>query len=765
MTDSSTSARIGVLTSGGDSPGMNAAVRAVVRSGLNAGAEVYAIHEGWLGAVTGRDFIRPMGWQDVSGIMQRGGTLIGTARCAEFREYDGRHRAVRNLLNAGIDRLVVIGGDGTLTGANELRSEWPQHLRDLLAAGEVTEQAVRRHPVLMLTGLVGSIDNDLVGTDMTIGTDSALHRITDAVDAIASTAASHQRVFVVEVMGRNCGYLALMSALAGGADYVLVPEDPPAEDWPARLCALIRRTREAGRRDTIIVVAEGAIDRGGTRITCDDVRTVIRDRLGQDARITNLGHVQRGGTPSAYDRWMASMVGVAATDELLSAGPDSEPVVIGVRRNVVVRRRLMWAVEQTKQVAALMAQQRYEDALVVRGAGFQRSLELFRKISEADPTVSPTASSKRIAILHCGSLAPGMNTAVWSAVRLGIDRGHVMLGVPDGFRGLLAGKAMPFQWGDVDGWAGRGGAALGTSRLVPDVEHLPEIARAIASERIDALMVIGGFDAYEAVQLLLRQRPNHPAFAIPIALLPASIDNDLPGWKMSIGADSALNVDTEALDRAKQAASAHRSCFVVETMGRRCGFLALMSGLAAGAERVYLHEEGTTIATLAEDVRQMRAAFEQGQRFYLVVRNEAAHEHYTTDFLARLFEAESGDRYGVRTLVIGHVQEGPNPSPFDRMSAARLAGRGIDFLTDQLAAGTDEAGFPGDQIEGTLMEPLHRLPPLIDTENRRPIDPWWLKLRSASAKVNERRFTDNPLGSAPGEQAARRCRENRKFRG
>ena len=754
MTDHRTSTRIGVLTSGGDSPGMNAAVRAVVRSGLNARAEVYAIYEGWLGAVTGGDLIRPMGWQDVSGILQRGGTIIGTARCAEFREYDGRRRAVANLLRAGIDRLVVIGGDGSLIGANELRIEWPQHVAELLAEGEISDATARAHPVLMLTGLVGSIDNDLVGTDMTIGTDTALHRITNAVDAIASTAASHQRVFIVEVMGRNCGYLALMSALAGGADYVLTPEDPPAEDWPQHLCSLIRRTRAAGRRDTIIVVAEGALDRTGAKITCDAVRDAIRDQLGQDARITNLGHVQRGGTPSAYDRWMASMVGVAATDELLAAGPDSDPVVIGVRRNAVIRQPLMQAVEQTKKVATLMAEQRYSEALEVRGAGFQRSLELFRTISEADPTVNPTPDSKRIAILHCGSLAPGMNTAVWAAVRLGIDRGHVMLGIPDGFRGLKGGQIRPLRWGDVDGWVGRGGAVLGTSRFVPEADQLDEIAHAIETEQIDALLLVGGFDAYEAAQLLLTHRSNHPAFRIPIALLPASIENNLPGWKMSIGADSALNVATESLDRVKQAASAHRCCFVVETMGGSCGFLALLSGLAAGAERVYLNEDGYTIATLSEDVRQMRAAFEQGRRFYLVVRSESAHPHYTTDFLARMFKAESDDLYGVATLVIGPVQEGPNPSPFDRMSAARLAGRGIDFLTAQLAAGTHEAAFPGDQIEGALMEPLQQFAPLIDAAHRRTLDPWWLQLHETSKKVNARRFAEIPLGSAPGEQRA-----------
>ena len=237
---------------------MNAAVRAVVRAGITAGAEVYGIYEGWQGAVDGGRFIRPMSWEDVSGIMIQGGTVIGTARCAAFRTPEGRRTAVLNLILAGIDRLVVIGGDGSLTGTDVLRDEWPDHIDALVSSGQITAQDAAEHPTLRVAGLVGSIDNDMVGTDMTIGTDSALHRITEAIDAIASTAASHQRSFVVEVMGRHCGYLALMSAIAGGADYAFIPERPPAADWHEHMATVLRRARNAGRRSSIVVVAEGA---------------------------------------------------------------------------------------------------------------------------------------------------------------------------------------------------------------------------------------------------------------------------------------------------------------------------------------------------------------------------------------------------------------------------------------------------------------------------------------------------------------------------
>ncbi len=264
---------IGVLTSGGDAQGMNAAVRAVVRAALHQGATVHAIYEGYQGMVDGGDRIRALDWNDAGGIMQRGGTVIGTARCAAFRTREGRLKAALNLVTRGIDRLVVIGGDGSLTGANLFRQEWPDLLAELVATGRDRPATGRRHPALAIVGLVGSIDNDFSGTDMTIGADTALHRITDALDQIGSTAASHQRTFVVEVMGRNCGYLALMGAISGGADWVLIPEKPArnrrlGDSRCARCCAA---GRAAGRRDSIVVVAEGARDRHGNPITSDYV--------------------------------------------------------------------------------------------------------------------------------------------------------------------------------------------------------------------------------------------------------------------------------------------------------------------------------------------------------------------------------------------------------------------------------------------------------------------------------------------------------------
>ncbi|AKT50712.1 6-phosphofructokinase [Arsenicicoccus sp. oral taxon 190] len=728
--------RIAVLTSGGDAQGMNAAVRAVVRTALHLGAEVFVIYEGYQGMVDGGDGIRLAGWDDVGNVLHRGGTVIGTFRSADFRERAGRMAAAAHLLEHGIDRLVVIGGDGSLSGLDLFRQEWPGLLADLVEQGRISAATAAAHPTLMIAGLVGSIDNDLVGTDMTIGADSALHRIVDAIDAIASTAASHQRSFVVEVMGRHCGYLALMSAIAGGCDYVLIPEHPPAPGWEERMCAELRRGRAAGRRDSIVIVAEGAQDRDGRPITAAYVRDTIEQRLGEDTRVTILGHVQRGGRPSAFDRWASTWLGYAAAHEVLSATAETVAPVVGIRGNRVVTVPLVEAVERTREVPAAIASGDYARAMALRGGSFTEMTQIFTEMSEP-PTPQVDGTPRRIGILHAGGLAPGMNTAARAAVRLGLDRGHTMLGIQGGYPGLRDGDIRELAWGDVEGWTAIGGAELGVRRSLPEVEHLYPIGRALEEHRVDALLVIGGWNAYVGAQTLWQERDRYPAFRIPMVCVPASIDNNLPGSELAVGADTALNAIVDALDRIKQSASARRRCFVVETMGRYCGYLALMGGLAGGAERVYLHEEGITLDDLQRDVQRLRSSFDAGRRLFLAVRNERSSEQYTLDFLARLFDQEGQERYDVRQAVLGHVQQGGDPSPFDRILATRLVAHAIDLLTGELAAGGQEAQLVGLVRGRVRATPLARMPELMDLVHRRPRDQWWLDLRPVVRAVSE----------------------------
>jgi 6-phosphofructokinase 1 len=231
--------RIGVMTSGGDAPGMNGAVRAVVRMSIAQNCEAYAILEGYEGLVQGGDMIKEMGWQDVRGFLSEGGTLIGTARCMAFMARPGRLTAAKNLILKGIDALIICGGDGSLTGADKFRDEWPGLVEELVQKGELTAEQVAPFKYLNIVGLVGSIDNDLSMTDATIGCYSSLGRICESVDYIDATAFSHQRAFVIEVMGRHCGWLALMAGVSTGADFVFLPENPPSTNWEEDMCKII----------------------------------------------------------------------------------------------------------------------------------------------------------------------------------------------------------------------------------------------------------------------------------------------------------------------------------------------------------------------------------------------------------------------------------------------------------------------------------------------------------------------------------------------
>ncbi len=279
--------RIGVLTSGGDAPGMNAAIRAVVRTGIAKGWEVFGVRQGYAGLMAASMALLKA--RDVSGIIQLGGTVLGSARCEEFKTEGGRLKALRALHQRDIEALVVIGGNGSQSGAHALSQ--------------------MGFPVV---GVASTIDNDLVGSEITIGVDTALNIALEAIDRLKVTASSHQRAFLIEVMGRNCGYLALMSGIAGGAEAVCIPE---VETDPEALAEELRDSYSRGKSHAVIVVAEGAT------YNADALMQYFREhreRLGFELRATTLGHVQRGGAPGAFDRLLATRLGAAATDRLSS---------------------------------------------------------------------------------------------------------------------------------------------------------------------------------------------------------------------------------------------------------------------------------------------------------------------------------------------------------------------------------------------------------------------------------------------------------------
>ena len=730
---------IAVLTSGGDAQGMNPAVRAVIRAALHKRYDVYAIYEGYKGMIAGGDFIRKVNWSSVGGILHQGGTVIGSARSELFRTLEGRRIAVQNLIERGIDNLVVIGGDGSLTGANLLRQEWTDHVQALLQDGTISGEVAERHKSISLTGLVGSIDNDMCGTDMTIGADSALFRITEAIDAIISTAASHQRTFVVKVMGRNCGYLALMASLACSADYVFIPEMPAKPGvWEDRMCKLLKAGREAGRRDSIVIIAEGARDSEGNLISSAYVKKILEERLQEDTRITILGHVQRGGAPSAYDRYMTTMLGYEAVKLIDAGSVGDEPRLIGTQENDIINRPLMQCVADTQKIRELIKEGAYEKAMEMRGGNFTEAYDTMKVMLQALPSKpDPNKPSYRIAVMHAGGPAAGMNTAAHTAIRLGLERGHTMLGVSDGFQGLIQGRMKAMKWMDPAGWTTRGGAELGTNRVKLAGSDYYAIARQIEEQKLDAILMIGGWSGYQAVYELYKERDKFDAFNIPIVCLPATINNNLPGSERSIGCDTALNNIVQVIDKIKQSAVASKRCFVVEVMGRQCGYLALISGISTGAERVYLHEEGVTLKDLQEDLVNLVDGFREGKRLGLMIRNEKANPLYSTAFMTALFEEEGGDLFDVRQAILGHLQQGGDPSPFDRILAIRLARRCMDYLVNELDEKKKSVSLMGLQKGEVTFLNMARWNEMVEPVFQRPVKQWWMNLRHIAKIMGE----------------------------
>ena len=307
---------IGLLTSGGDAPGMNAAIRAVTRAAIFNGIRVKAIYRGYKGLITGE--IVEFQTQNVSNIIQQGGTILKSARCSEFKTVEGRKLAYDNMLKEEIDALVVIGGDGTFTGARIFAQEF-------------------NVPII---GLPGTIDNDLYGTDSTIGYDTALNTIIGAVDKIRDTATSHERLFFIEVMGRDAGFLALNSALASGAEAAIIPERETKVD---QLEELIRNGFRKSKNSSIVLVAESDVTGGANGLA----ERMHVEHPEYDVRVTILGHIQRGGSPTAYDRIIASRMGVAAIDALMD---EQRSVMIGMVNNEIVHVPFTKAIKDDKPV-------------------------------------------------------------------------------------------------------------------------------------------------------------------------------------------------------------------------------------------------------------------------------------------------------------------------------------------------------------------------------------------------------------------------------
>ncbi|KAF2644827.1 6-phosphofructokinase [Massarina eburnea CBS 473.64] len=742
--------RIGVMTSGGDAPGMNGAVRAVVRMTLHENCESFAIYEGYDGLVKGGDMIKEMHWEDVRGFLSEGGTLIGTARCPAFTERNGRRTAAKNMIVKGIDALIICGGDGSLTGADVFREEWPSLLDELVQGNELTAEQVAPFKHLNIVGLVGSIDNDLSMTDATIGCYSSLARICEAIDSVDTTATSHQRAFVVETMGRHCGWLTLMAGVATGSDFIFIPEKPAEVGWQKNMLSIIKKHRALGKRKTIVIVAEGAIDTNLNKITPSQIKDILTNEAHLDTRVTTLGHVQRGGQPAAYDRLLATLQGVEAVKAVLEATPETPSPVICIVENKIVRRPLLEAVAQTKKVAEAIEAKDFDTAMLLRDAEFaeyHRSYEITTSTDQPELEL-PKEKRLRVGIIHVGAPAGGMNAATRAAVAYCLARGHTPIAIHNGFPGLIRhhsddpiGAVREIKWLDAESWANKGGSEIGTNRGLPS-EDLETVAFAFKKYNIQSLFVIGGFEAFTAVSELRKARAHYKAFKVPMVILPATISNNVPGTEYSIGSDTCLNALIEYCDACRQSASAsRRRVFVIETQGGESGYIATVAGLSIGALCVYTPEEGINIKMLDHDIDHLRDVFlaDKGQNRAgkIILVNEKASKVYNVQIIADMIAEAGKGKFESRHGVPGHFQQGTTPSPMDRVRAVRFAFRSMQHLEQFAGQDPDEMddnplstaviGIKGAKVLFSPMENIEKKE--TDWHRRRPKNEYWWDLK------------------------------------
>ncbi len=688
--------KIGVLTGGGDCPGLNAAIRAVVRRAAQYEYQVVGIKNGWAGLL-GQGDLMPLDHKAVAGIMQVGGTILGAGRTNPFRRDPEVDEAIQRLkangdpaLEPAIERLEAYQADFVEKHQQEVLANLKAQGIDALVVlgGKDTLSVADRFFKLgvPVVAVPKTMDNDLPETDYCIGFNSAITRVTEALDNLHTTATAHNRVMVVEVMGRSTGWVALMAGLAGGADYIIVPEVPCTID---DVCKHLTERHARGRKFSIVVVSEGAECPGvscGEVGGCDafgnprlDTRGIgaavareIEKRTHFETRNVVLGHLHRGGAPTVFDRVLATRLGVAAVD-LIKSGDYGKIAVL--KDNQVVPVALDKVAGKTRPADESF----YELASTFFG---------LRRLATK-------SSVRRIGVLTGGGDCPGLNAAIRAVARRAFEYGWEVMGLQNGWASLLdGGQAELLTPDSISGILHQGGTILGTSRTNPGQSEglMAQVERHIQRLGLDALVAIGGDDTL-GVATKLHQR------GIPVVGVPKTMDNDIAETDYCIGFDSAVTTVTEALDKLHTTAMSHHRALVVEVMGRDAGWVAVYGGLAGGADYILSPEVPCRMEDICEHLRQR---IQRGKMSSIVVVSEGAKivdmpedaELGGLDAFGhvRLDKRGLGEKVAkgiemctqleTRHVVLGHLQRGGSPTVFDRVLATRTGVAAVDLIQE-----------------------------------------------------------------------------------
>lgn len=615
--------KIGVLTSGGDAPGMNAAIRAVVRTAIYDGMEVVGIRRGFSGLID-EDFVE-LNAGSVADKIQKGGTFLFTARCPEMITKEGQDKAAENCHKHGIEALVVIGGDGSFRGCQSL-----------------AERGIN------VIGIPGTIDLDIACTEYTIGFDTAVNTAMEAIDKIRDTSTSQERCSIIEVMGRHAGYIALWCGIANGAEAVLSTELYNYEEQ--KLIGDIQNKRKSGRKHYIVVNAEGIGD-------SEDMAKRIEYATGMPTSATILGYLQRGGSPTCKDRVFASAMGAKAVDILYKGGSKR---VVAFKNGAFVDYDMDEALAMKKTLDPFLVDML--GRLTRKGEGRMMLREGML------PKAGESQGHKTIGVLTSGDDAPGMNAAIRAVVRSAIGYNMKVIGFHRGFGGLIENDYIEMTNSTMSETVQKGGTLLLAANC-PDFKTEEGMNKAVENIRqigIDALVVIGGKGTMRGgLDLIAR--------GINVIGIPATVDLDVACTEYTIGFDTAVNTAMNAIDKIRDTSQSHERCSIIEVSGKNSGHNALWCGIATGAEEIitteyYDHNEQRIISEIISKKRL-------GKRLHLIVNAEGVGR---SSGLAKNIEFATG--LETRATVLGQLQCGGTPSCLDRVYASAMGGKAVEAI-------------------------------------------------------------------------------------
>lgn len=515
-----------------------------------------------------------------------------------------------------------------------------------------------------------------------------------------------------------------------------------------------------------MIVSEGAVDSSTNPITSQQVKEAIVKNLGMDARVTTLGHVQRGGAPSAFDRYLATMQGITATLEIIqNKNLNSLSTMIGINENQITLSPITDCVERTRRISAYMKAKKFDIVFESRDSGFKFQWKLYNSLYCA---ARNPETGLNFGLLNIGAPCGGMNAANYAITKYCHQRGHAIFGISDGIKGLISRKINQLFPKDVEDWIGKGGSSLGTNRWVPTVDsEITQFVDAIIESNLHAILMIGGFEGFSLLKLLHKSK-IYLKSQIPIILIPATISNNVPGTEFSIGSDTAVNTIISSCDIVRQSASSSSNrVFVVEVQGGNCGYLATISALSSGASCCLIPEIKVDMRSIMQEVEHLKSRYSSYSNIgRVIIRNENCSKVYSTEFLSKIIEEESNGAFDSRWLVLGHLQQGASPSPLDRLRGVKLGIVAVDYiemlLSPDLNEGSSIAGLdsgvstPMSQSKNLLVvgvkgpkvvfSPIDFLLSESDFSLRVQKNPWWMRLyplismlsRGPSERLNDK---------------------------